>query len=113
MRVALAAQSRALGLQLILHEPKSRQHHRVKLRFTRHPVKRKPQLSSCALLFRPLLANFPHGGFPPYGNPIFRSGEVCRHSKINSAQDISCEHTGHMVVADPTEGAASHANRRR
>jgi hypothetical protein len=52
-------------------------------------VKRKPQLSSCALLFRLLLANFPHGGFPPYGNPIFRSGEVCRHSKINSAQDIS------------------------
>jgi len=41
------------------------------------------------LLFLTLLANLPHGGSPPYGNPIFRSGEVCRHSKINSAQDIS------------------------
>jgi enoyl-[acyl-carrier-protein] reductase (NADH) len=41
------------------------------------------------LLFPRLLANLLHGGSPPYGNPIFRSGEVCRHSKINSAQDIS------------------------
>jgi hypothetical protein len=36
----------------------------------------------------PLMA-LPHGGSPPYGNPIIRSGEVCRHSKFNSAQDIS------------------------
>jgi hypothetical protein len=35
-----------------------------------------------------LLASLPHRGAPPYGNPIFRSGEVCRHSKINSAQRI-------------------------
>jgi len=41
------------------------------------------------LLFLLLLANLPHGGFPPYSNPILRSGELCRHSKINNAQDIS------------------------
>jgi len=41
------------------------------------------------LLFVPLLASLFHGGFPPYSNPIFRSGEVCRHSKINNPQDIS------------------------
>jgi hypothetical protein len=41
------------------------------------------------LLFVPLLASLSHGGFPPYSNPIFRSGEVCRHSKINNPQDIS------------------------
>jgi hypothetical protein len=40
------------------------------------------------LLFRSLLANLPHGGSPPYGNPIFRSGEVCRHSIFNSYADI-------------------------
>jgi hypothetical protein len=46
------------------------------------------------LLFVPLLASLFHGGFPPYSNPIFRSGEVCRHSKINNPQDISDVHLG-------------------
>jgi hypothetical protein len=52
-------------------------------------MKREPELPGCALLFLRLLASLPHGGSPPYGNLIFGSGEVCRHSKINSAQDIS------------------------
>jgi len=41
------------------------------------------------LLFLRLLVSLLHGGSPPYGNPIIRSGEVRRHSKINSAQGIS------------------------
>src|SRR5262249_39478598 len=88
MRVTLAAQCCALRLQLILHEPESRQDHRVQQRFARQSSKRKPLLSRYALLFRPLLANLPHGGSPPFGNPIFRSGEVCRHSIFNSYPDI-------------------------
>ena len=89
MRIALTTQRRPLRFQFILHEAEPRQDDAIPQRRAREPAKRKPHLSRCALLFVPLLASLSHGGFPPYSNPIFRSAEVCRHSKINNPQDIS------------------------
>jgi hypothetical protein len=63
-------------------------------------MKSKPELPGRALLFLPRLASLSHGGFPPYSNPIFRSGEVCRHSKINSAQGISLPRVNHPMNLD-------------
>ncbi len=63
---APAAERGALGLQFILHEAESRQHHPLPQRLARQSTKRKPQLSRRALLFLRLLASLPHGGSPPY-----------------------------------------------
>jgi hypothetical protein len=51
----------------------------------RRSVIRHTQVALCSFLRLP--ASLPHGGSPPNGNPIFRSGEICRHSRSQL-----CEH---------------------
>jgi hypothetical protein len=51
----------------------------------------QPQLSPRSFPSILALGTLLHGGFLLLPNPIFRSGEDCRHSNLNNPQDIAVQ----------------------
>src|SRR6202022_570560 len=89
MLVALSAQRYPLRFQNFIHARQARSDHRVVQRFADHPRQVQPQLSPRSFPSIRALGTLLHGGFLLLPNPIFRSGEDCRHSNLNNPQDIA------------------------
>src|SRR5271154_2577070 len=89
MLVALSAQRYPLRFQNFLHARQARSDHRVVQRFADHAGQVQPQLSSRDFPSILALGTLVHGGLLLLPNPIFRSGEECRHSNLNNLQDIA------------------------
>src|SRR5271156_5168664 len=100
MLVALSAQRHPLRFQNFLHARQARSDHRVVQRFADHARQVHPQLSSRDFPSILALGTLVHGGLLLLPNPIFRSGEECRHSNLNDPQDIAKrEETTSLEVA--------------
>src|SRR5271169_431211 len=91
MLVALSAQRYPLPFQNFLHTRQARSDHRVVQRFADHARQVQPQLSPRGFPSILALGTLVHGGLLLLPNPIFRSGEECRHSNLNNLQDIAQE----------------------
>src|SRR5277367_804806 len=89
MLVALSAQRYPLPFQNFLHTRQARSDHRVVQRFADHARQVQPQLSPRGFPSILALGTLVHGGLLLLPNPIFRSGEECRHSNLNNLQDIA------------------------
>src|SRR5271155_41066 len=97
MLVALSAQRYPLPFQNFLHTRQARSDHRVVQRFADHARQVQPQLSPRGFPSILALGTLVHGGLLLLPNPIFRSGEECRHSNLNNLQDIA--HLGWLKVS--------------
>src|SRR5271170_725586 len=91
MLVALSAQRHPLRFQHFVHARQARSDHRVVQRFADHARQMQPQLSPRGFLSILALGTLVHGGLLLLPNPIFRSGEECRHSNLNNLQDIAAQ----------------------
>jgi hypothetical protein len=92
MLVALSAQCHPLHFQNFVHARQARSEHRVVQRFADHARQVQPQLPPLGFPSILALGTLLHGGILVLPNPIFRSGEDCRHANLNSYLGIACAH---------------------
>src|SRR5271168_2783564 len=90
MQVACSTQRRTFSFQRFIHARQPRSDHRLVQRRADQTWQPQPQLPfTPGFLPTLVLGTLVHGGFLLLPNPIFRSGEDCRHSILNSLQDIA------------------------